>query len=189
MAESVTKTSLLSEYFTPLVTILFIANSKRGLLHGINNRLESFGAKQILLEAVPPEVTQQIRKRLSIPVASIGAGPADIQLIICSDLLGLFPSFRPKFASCYVPKVLDLFNKSLENRYISPVDNINNLSLKEYGQKSRKDGLFFLAELAIKEWIKDVQESKFPSKEECYNLKKEDLDKLKQSQMWRIENE
>jgi len=36
--------------------------------------IEEAGAQLLLLEAVPPEVTGFISKKLSIPVLSIGAG-------------------------------------------------------------------------------------------------------------------
>lgn len=64
--------------------------------------IEEAGAKFLLLEAVPPEVTEFITKKLTIPVYSIGAGaPCDGQLIICGDMLGLFQAFTPKFVKKY----------------------------------------------------------------------------------------
>jgi 3-methyl-2-oxobutanoate hydroxymethyltransferase len=54
------------------------------------------------VEAVPPEVCGIIRDKLSIPVYSIGAGwEADGQLMICSDVLGIFQAFTPKFVKKY----------------------------------------------------------------------------------------
>jgi 3-methyl-2-oxobutanoate hydroxymethyltransferase len=54
------------------------------------------------VEAVPPEVCRIIRETLSIPVYSIGAGvEADGQLMIVSDLLGVFQAFTPKFVKKY----------------------------------------------------------------------------------------
>lgn len=64
--------------------------------------IEKAGAFALLVEAVPPEVCAIIRKDLSIPVYSIGAGPeADGQLMICSDVLGIFQAFTPKFVKRY----------------------------------------------------------------------------------------
>ncbi len=64
--------------------------------------IEEAGAKFLLLEAVPPEVTEFITKKLMIPVYSIGAGaPCDGQLIICGDMLGMFQAFTPKFVKRY----------------------------------------------------------------------------------------
>src|SRR6056297_2827690 len=60
------------------------------------------GAQTILLEAVPPEVTEFLTKKLDIPVYSIGAGlPCDGQLLICGDMLGMFQAFTPKFVKQY----------------------------------------------------------------------------------------
>ncbi|HKL43531.1 MAG TPA: 3-methyl-2-oxobutanoate hydroxymethyltransferase, partial [Clostridia bacterium] len=60
------------------------------------------GAQTILLEAVPPEVTEFLTKKLDIPVYSIGAGvKCDGQVIICGDMLGMFQAFTPKFVKKY----------------------------------------------------------------------------------------
>jgi 3-methyl-2-oxobutanoate hydroxymethyltransferase len=59
------------------------------------------GAFALLVEAVPPEVTRMIADELPIPVYSIGAGACDGQLMICSDLLGMFQAFTPKFVKKY----------------------------------------------------------------------------------------
>jgi 3-methyl-2-oxobutanoate hydroxymethyltransferase len=64
--------------------------------------VEKAGAKMLLVEAVPPEVTAFITESLSIPVLSIGAGPhCDGQLLIVSDLIGQFQAFTPKFVKKY----------------------------------------------------------------------------------------
>jgi len=64
--------------------------------------IEEAGAFALLVEAVPPEVCKIIRDKLAIPVYSIGAGvDADGQLMIVSDLLGVFQAFTPKFVKKY----------------------------------------------------------------------------------------
>lgn len=63
--------------------------------------VEAAGAFSLLVEAVPPEVTAFIAKKLSIPVYSIGAGPCDGQLLISGDMLGQFKIFTPKFVKQY----------------------------------------------------------------------------------------
>lgn len=64
--------------------------------------IQEAGAGAILLEAIPPELTEYISKKLTIPVYSIGAGlPCDGQLVICGDALGLFQAFTPKFIKKY----------------------------------------------------------------------------------------
>lgn len=64
--------------------------------------VQEAGALAILLEGVPPELTEFIAKKLSIPVYGIGAGsPCDGQVLVCGDLLGMFQNFTPKFAKKY----------------------------------------------------------------------------------------
>ncbi len=64
--------------------------------------IQEAGAFALLVEAVPPEVCDIIRKTLSIPVYSIGAGiDADGQLMISSDVAGVFQAFTPKFVKKY----------------------------------------------------------------------------------------
>ena len=64
--------------------------------------VEEAGAFALLVEAVPPELTRFLTKRLSIPVYSIGGGgPCDGQLLICGDMIGLFQAFTPKFVKVY----------------------------------------------------------------------------------------
>jgi len=64
--------------------------------------VERAGAYALLVEAVPPELTQFLAKKLTIPVYSIGAGaPCDGQLLICGDMIGMFQAFTPKFVKVY----------------------------------------------------------------------------------------
>lgn len=64
--------------------------------------VQDAGARMILIEGVPPEVTGYIWQTLDIPVLSIGAGPhCDGQLLIVSDLIGQFQAFTPKFVKKY----------------------------------------------------------------------------------------
>lgn len=64
--------------------------------------IQKAGAFALLVEAVPPEVCKIIRDELAIPVYSIGAGiDADGQLMIVSDILGIFQAFTAKFVKKY----------------------------------------------------------------------------------------
>jgi 3-methyl-2-oxobutanoate hydroxymethyltransferase len=66
------------------------------------NAIQQAGAFSVLIEAVPPEVCRIIRDELTIPVYSIGAGiDADGQLMIVSDILGIFQAFTAKFVKKY----------------------------------------------------------------------------------------
>ena len=59
------------------------------------------GVFALLVEGVPPEVTRLICDALPIPVYGIGAGDCHGQVMICSDILGLFQAFTPKFVKRY----------------------------------------------------------------------------------------
>ena len=64
--------------------------------------LEEAGAFSILLEAIPPEVSEVITERANIPIISIGSGPhCHGQLLIVHDMLGFFDQFKPKFVKKY----------------------------------------------------------------------------------------
>jgi 3-methyl-2-oxobutanoate hydroxymethyltransferase len=80
--------------------------------------IQAAGAFALLVEAVPPEVCRIMREELSIPVYSIGAGAqADGQLMICSDVLGIFQAFTPKFVKKYenlAQKTIEAFSRYAE---------------------------------------------------------------------------
>jgi 3-methyl-2-oxobutanoate hydroxymethyltransferase len=61
--------------------------------------LDEAGAYAIVLEAIPPDLAEEITRHVSIPTIGIGAGPAcDGQVLVCYDLLGMYPDLKPKFA-------------------------------------------------------------------------------------------
>lgn len=61
------------------------------------------GARVLLIEGVPEEVSSFIHKILPIPVYGIGAGiECDGQVLLAADALGMYKNFTPKFAKKYV---------------------------------------------------------------------------------------
>jgi 3-methyl-2-oxobutanoate hydroxymethyltransferase len=137
--------------------------------------LQEAGAFAILLEAMPPEPAGQIARQLEIPVYGIGAGNlVDGQLLIVHDLLGFYEEFRPWFAKCYIPEVIQTFSE-----HITEISD-----LKKLGIEKRKDGLLQICEFAIKKYIEEVKEGKFPNTDYNYGLKKEELEKLMTSSKW-----
>lgn len=105
--------------------------------------VEKAGARMLLVEAVPPEVTALITETLSIPVLSIGAGlPCDGQLLIVSDMIGQFQAFTPKFVKKYA-NVAQVITE------------------------------------AMKEYVKDVKEMKFPTDEYVYKMIEGEEEKFK----------
>lgn len=64
--------------------------------------LQEAGAFAMVLEAIVPEVAKEISESVKIPTIGIGSGPAcDGQVLVISDMLGLFEEFRPKFVRVY----------------------------------------------------------------------------------------
>jgi 3-methyl-2-oxobutanoate hydroxymethyltransferase len=65
--------------------------------------MQGAGAAAILIEAVPPEVANEVVQKTYIPVIGCGAGPScHSSVIVTQDGLGLTP-FRPRF----VPMLAD----------------------------------------------------------------------------------
>ena len=137
--------------------------------------LQEAGAFAILLEAMPSESAGQIAKQLKIPIYGIGAGnQVDGQLVIMHDIMGFYQPFRPWFAKCYIPEVINEFRE-----YLTAIPN-----LKEHGRNERKDGLLVLAEMAVRKYVNEVHDNKFPSDEYCYPIKEEELKVLQESKLW-----
>jgi len=82
--------------------------------------VEQAGAFAIVIEGVKSEVAKKITHAVSIPTIGIGAGNVtDGQVLVWSDMLGFFESFKPKFVRHY----LDGANlvKEAVNQYRSDV--------------------------------------------------------------------
>ncbi len=64
--------------------------------------LEVAGCFALVMEGVPLELAKAITARLHIPTIGIGAGKhCDGQVLVCYDLLGFNPDFKPKFVKRY----------------------------------------------------------------------------------------
>ena len=62
--------------------------------------VEAAGAFGLLLELVVPAVAKAITERVKIPTIGIGSGTdCDGQVLVLHDVIGLFPWFKPKFAT------------------------------------------------------------------------------------------
>ncbi|MGX5202912.1 3-methyl-2-oxobutanoate hydroxymethyltransferase [Aliikangiella sp. IMCC44632] len=65
--------------------------------------LENAGASMLVLECVPQELASKITQKLTIPTIGIGAGnQTDGQVLVLQDMLGLNPSFQPKFVKNFM---------------------------------------------------------------------------------------
>lgn len=65
--------------------------------------VEEAGAFALVIEGVKADVATMITKALDIPTIGIGAGAGtDGQVLVWSDMLGLFEDFKPKFVKKYL---------------------------------------------------------------------------------------
>ncbi len=65
--------------------------------------IEKAGAFCIVIEGVKSEVASMVAKEVMVPVIGIGAGSGvDGQVLVFSDMLGLFEDFTPKFVKKYL---------------------------------------------------------------------------------------
>ena len=137
--------------------------------------IQEAGCCMLLLEAVPALVAEQISRKLTIPVLGIGAGHlVDGQLVIMHDLVGFYPNFRPWFAKCYVPVVVEEYAAEMKAQP----------DVKKYGIETKADGLNNIVERSISKYCYEVKSKLYPSKEYIYPIKSEDLENIKTSKYW-----
>ena len=84
----------------------FIAgNSEESKQQLINDAkaLEQAGVFAIVAEGIKAEVATSLAKRVSVPIIGIGSGVGvDGQVLVWSDMLGLFEAFKPQFVREYL---------------------------------------------------------------------------------------
>ena len=81
--------------------------------------LELAGCFAVVAEAIPAAVTRELTPRLRVPIIGIGAGPADGQVLVFNDLVGLYDAHVPRFVKRYAeikPELVDAVA-----RYVSDV--------------------------------------------------------------------
>ena len=77
--------------------------------------LEEAGVFGIVLEMITEEVARAIAESVSVPTIGIGSGRfCDGQVLVLHDIIGLYPSLRPKFAKRYVD-VATMIREALQN--------------------------------------------------------------------------
>jgi 3-methyl-2-oxobutanoate hydroxymethyltransferase len=65
--------------------------------------VEAAGAFCMVIEGVKADAAEAVAQAVSVPVIGIGAGSAvDGQVLVFSDMLGLFEAFTPKFVKKYL---------------------------------------------------------------------------------------
>jgi 3-methyl-2-oxobutanoate hydroxymethyltransferase len=72
--------------------------SERETLFADAEALAAAGTFALVLEIVTPPVARELTRRISIPTIGIGSGDdCDGQILVTSDLIGMFPWFTPRF--------------------------------------------------------------------------------------------
>jgi len=71
--------------------------------------IEAAGAFAMVIEGVKADVATEVAECVNIPVIGIGAGSGvDGQVLVFSDMLGLFEAFTPKFVKKYADGAADV---------------------------------------------------------------------------------
>lgn len=84
--------------------------------------VEEAGAFCLVLEGVKTQAAVEVTKAVNIPVIGIGAGNVtDGQVLVWSDMLGLFEEFKPKFVRQYLDGASVV--KTAMNEFRSDVQN------------------------------------------------------------------
>jgi len=86
--------------------------------------IEEAGAFSIVLEGVKKDAAKTVTESISIPTIGIGAGnQTDGQIIVWSDMLGIFEEFKPKFVRRYLEGATLI--KSSVKEYVTDVKSRN----------------------------------------------------------------
>jgi len=71
--------------------------------------LDAAGVLAIVLELVTPPVAKELTMAIKCPTIGIGSGPdCDGQILVTSDLVGMFPWFTPKFVQPKIQSALQI---------------------------------------------------------------------------------
>lgn len=81
--------------------------------------LEEIGCFGIVIEKVPAALTARVASELTIPIIGIGGGPADGQVLVMHDMLGINKGFSPRFLRRYAD-LATIMNDAV-GRYIDDV--------------------------------------------------------------------
>lgn len=103
--------------------------------------LESAGAFSLVIELVPSETAKMITEAVDIPTIGIGAGPhCDGQVLVITDMLGLFEDFKPKFVKKYanirevIKKAVKEYCEEVREGTFPDVDHSFEMSEEESGR-------------------------------------------------------
>ncbi len=82
--------------------------------------LQEAGAFAVVLEKIPAKLAGQLTRALRVPTIGIGAGArCDGQVLVVSDMLGLYEDFQPRFVRRYA-KLAETIRESVKH-YVKDV--------------------------------------------------------------------
>lgn len=97
--------------------------------------MEEAGAYALLLEGVTMEVAEKITATVQIPTIGIGAGPhCSGQVLVCYDVLGANPEFKPRFVKNYVD-----MHAITQNAFTEYIEEVKNGSFPTEGHSVHRD--------------------------------------------------
>jgi 3-methyl-2-oxobutanoate hydroxymethyltransferase len=92
--------------------------------------LEQAGAFAVVLECIPAPLSRLITQKLAVPTIGIGAGlDCDGQVLVISDMLGLYTDFVPKHVKHYARLAEEI--KAAVSSYISEVKSLSFPTMKQ----------------------------------------------------------
>ncbi len=84
--------------------------------------LEAAGVFSIVLEKIPSDLSAKVTAAVSVPTIGIGAGPrCDGQILVVSDMLGLYEDFHPRFVRRYANLADDI--RKAVGGYVADIKN------------------------------------------------------------------
>ncbi len=84
--------------------------------------LQEAGVFSIVLEGMPEEIAKEVTETINIPTIGIGAGRfCDGQILVITDVLGMDPTFTPRFVKKYRNLYAEIGNATKE--YIEDIEN------------------------------------------------------------------
>ncbi|KAJ1674716.1 cell wall biogenesis and architecture protein [Spiromyces aspiralis] len=134
--------------------------------------LQDAGCSIIVLEAIPPPVAETITRLLAVPTIGIGAGPLTSgQVLVISDMMGMFDRFTPKFCKQYLN-----MGQQLERELARYTGEVRGRKFPELGTHT-----YSMSAVVEDEWSKYVQKEFGLDLASASSLRKDRAAKLSQA--------
>ena len=101
--------------------------------------LEDAGVFSIVLEGMPEEIAREVTETIKVPTIGIGAGRyCDGQILVITDVLGMDPTFTPRFVKKYrnlhdeIENAVKEYINDVENRSFPAEEHVFHLKGEEH---------------------------------------------------------